>query len=297
MACVCHPYYQELNVRSLHISRDNKKIGEFSEGQVLGLLQSGWLFDTDQVWNGESCLWEPLSEKVGQLQANPMNAEPLPVIPLEMVDYQPTVHKAISEAAPVPAPEPEDFKPLPWRNALVCTVIVNIYGIVLSLDTLRNGANVEQVISGWRLFGGYLLIAILYILSIFLSYDLHYRCWRALPPRHRRLLPEEAVGNIFVLGLNFYWYFKTFIYLAQDYQAWSREAGYKEPANLVLRGICLALVWDMSWVITFVSQSSLMRPVLSMVFMPLLLVLNIWFYAPIVRQAHAIHGRQAVQER
>lgn len=296
-------------VRTIQIQRDGQELGLFDEDQVPALLQSGWLLGTDHAWNGQLSQWEPLNEFVAQQKITMENVAPLPVNQVGTLDYQsmmggpaiweenqPAEHEteitAENEAGIAAEKEPEDHRPLPWRSALFWALATNIYGIILTLGTGKHSIGYQEGTSGWPLFGGFYLILILYVLSVYMGYSLHYYCWLALPPRHRKLSPEHAVGHIFILGLNFYWYFKTFIHLAQGYQSWAREVGHKVPGSLVVRAICLAVAWDVSWLMHIVDRDASMRQVLYMDFLPLLLVLNIIYYIPIIRLAHGIHGRK-----
>lgn len=223
---------------------------------------------------------------VGPMPVSPLPmgesiAPPLPVLPAGRLHYRPN------------SPENGDPRPLPWKRALIysCSFVVSFFAFLVMMWVTPENEILHQTNRFAEFSMGLTaMMGISLLLMVVFGYILHYRCWMALPPRYRYLPPGLAVGLVFIPIFNFIWIFFMYHRLARGYRDWSEEVGIGTNSGLVTQAIILACFWDFSWLPWTVLRGHALSPYLFIMSLPAMLVLYIFFYRGIVKQAHAIHG-------
>ncbi len=130
---------------------------------------------------------------------------------------------------------------------------------------------------------GSILMLLACVPGVVASTILHYRCWKAIPADVARTSPGLAVGFLFVPFFNFYWYFVSYLGLAED----SAKALNSKRSSRGL-GIALGILSITSW--TVASEELLIIPVAIAGFIVWLL-----FSLRMVAGANELIGRELPQ--
>lgn len=276
-----------MSPRTIHVGRNGQSLGTFPEVQILAMLQAGQLLPTDIGWTEGMAQWLPLGQMIhssmdeltmGQPPVGESSTAPLPALPAGALNYMTS------------SQENGELRPLPWKKVLsyaICVTICLIGNELIKL--LSSPVNPSDAIIGLA-FGLSIFLLISYILMVIYGAILHYRCWLALPLRFRYLSPGLAVGLIFIPIFNWIWIFFMYHRLARGYRDWGNQMGHRSPTNLPLLATLIACLWDISWLGWININSEMLAPQLDILTAPGLLILYIFFYRGIIRQAHAIHG-------
>ena len=91
------------------------------------------------------------------------------------------------------------------------------------------------------------LLAIpLAILATVFACILHFRVWSAVPASARSTTPGKAVGFLFIPFFNFYWYFPSFVGLAESIE---KATGKPSARGLaVAHAVMSVLQWIIIWI-------------------------------------------------
>jgi hypothetical protein len=179
----------------------------------------------------------------------------------------------------------EDLQPstgpklINWIPALVLTCVST--GLAIAVDLL--------VLLRLNSLSLSLALVTLPVVLVTLAFwaNLHYHCWRALPPRFRATSPRRAVLLLFVPLFNFYWGFVSYGGLARGYVQLRQTTGLPNIRNRVGLGITLAILLILGLTIGFV-------PGLCSLVAIAHLVIFILYYRAIAKSANRVMQSAAI---
>lgn len=185
-----------MSTRSWYVMRNGKRVGPFSDGNMLRFIESGKLVATDQVWRQGLPDWIEAASVSGwfapperpAIQSAPPSPPPL-VPPEPVAEPEPLIIPSIvaerpAAAAQQPAPEAKaNYFIRHWRGELSLPVSYWVNGILTTMAAIFFGAAIDQVdmtrkptlgASVYLLFVAFIIVATLWqLVGIWRSADNH----------------------------------------------------------------------------------------------------------------------------
>lgn len=183
-----------MSPRSWYVMRNGKRVGPFSDGNMLRFIESGKLVATDQVWRQGLPDWieaasvsgwfAPPERSAIQSPQPPPLAPPAPVVEQEPLIIPSIVAERPAAAAQQPAPEAKaNYFIRHWRGELSLPVSYWVNGILTTMAAIFFGAAIDQVdmtrkptlgASVYLLFVAFIIVATLWqLVGIWRSADNH----------------------------------------------------------------------------------------------------------------------------
>jgi hypothetical protein len=183
-----------MSPRSWYVMRNGKRVGPFSDGNMLRFIESGKLVATDQVWRQGLPDWIEAASVSGwfapperpaiQSPPPPPQAPPAPVVEQEPLIIPSIVAERPAAAAQQPAPEAKaNYFIRHWRGELTLPVSYWVNGILTTMVAIFFGAAIDQVdmtrkptlgASVYLLFVAFIIVATLWqLVGIWRSADNH----------------------------------------------------------------------------------------------------------------------------
>lgn len=237
----------------IHISKDDKQLGVFSEEQIESMIASKMLSPSDLYWKEGMEDW--LSLRTG---FSSFASTPPPLRNSRQEDFQqtPTVLSGhIQRVRKLAIIFLSIFAC--WKAVSFMLTLVLVFGD-LYYSTQDSIEVVQKILS--------VIFDLTGVTGIVFASMLHYKCWKALPSQSARTTPGKAVGFLFIPFYSYYWGFVSIVGLAKDYQKWAQNQHVQMKESSIGIGTTIAILNIASSLIFFLSlfiyEISLLQPII-----------------------------------
>jgi len=168
------------------------------------------------------------------------------------------------------SPARQEARPIKLKAAVIFEAIAIIALVIYAGALLEQGGTFRD--PDTRLWAPLFLLLGIVPGTVF-SMIVHYRCWQRVPSSDARVSPAAAVGLLFVPFFNYYWYFVSYLGLAEDLNGKSPHApgraraialgivsimlttSFSQPLAVIVTSVAWFILW-LLYTVSMVSQAS-----------------------------------------